>query len=176
MAWFRKYFIDNNQDFPAGIKFLLNVLGILAAFYLTYRVAPNINEVFEQQKKQTTFYQLYFESFNTDTKDFYGKMTVYITSSDTKKIDKEQYNKLRELIVRMQSRVLELYIILQDDNKAEILKSYQTSLNALLPYIEEAYVGEIKNKKQLRADIEKFSSRTIHLMRMLAYEANIIKK
>ena len=84
MAWFRKYFIDNNQDFPAGIKFLLNVLGILAAFYLTYRVAPNINEVFEQQKKQTTFYQLYFESFNTDTKDFYGKMTVYITSSDTK--------------------------------------------------------------------------------------------
>ncbi|MFH1158369.1 MAG: hypothetical protein V1721_05735 [Pseudomonadota bacterium] len=175
MAWFKKYFIDNEQDFPAGIKLVLKTAGLFSVFILTYCVAPNINEIFEQQKKQSAFYQLYFESFNTDSKDFYGKMTVYVADSDAK-IDKEQYNKLRELIARMQLRALELFVILQVDNKAKILVPYQSSLNGFLPYIKEAYAGEIKNKEQLRANVKEFSSRTADLMEMLAREANIIKK
>lgn len=168
------YFAVGSPDFPPAVKIIFNTLGIILMFFGTYWIAPKINETFEQQKRQTAFFQSYFESFNTDNQSFYSKLTVYIASSDANVLEKKQYDEIRELISKMQMRIFELSLLIPDEDLSEVFVQYQNSLNDLITDVETAKSQQIKDKKALRKKLENFSLLTGRLIRILAKRANVL--
>ena len=171
-----KFFSDSlsweNNDFPAFLKLMLNIVLYILTVAVTIYVTPSINREFEKEKRQTVFYENSLKTLSHDTKDLLGNLTIYVDPTFEKNLRIEARFRIRIQITKLHWQRVEFQLLYADKkNFTTVLQAYSEALEVLSELTgtfddEQAY-------KKVPAAVTKFGIASTKLLEYLAHEAGI---
>ena len=132
----------------------MTVIGFFLTFILAMWITPHLNAKFEAQKIKTQFVIDNLRSFNDNTQNLVGDVSLITNHYAKNKILlNDELQSLNGTLTKLHWKAIELQIIFADSPSSSIITTYQKNLNALKLNINQIETIGIDPVKMTTKDV-----------------------